>query len=130
VVLMADKSGLIGAKKEISAATAAIEDAKKGSPPDSLLSLAFDQDFSVEEFSKFTTTRTPDDFLATVRDAVVVVERNSPADAPAYRRLVTDVATRVANASKEGGFLGIGGTTVSPAEQAALNQLRSAIGDR
>jgi len=130
VVMMADKSGPIGAMKEISAATGAIDDAKKGAAPTSLLSLAFESDLSADELSKFVKGRTPADALATVREAIDVVERNSPSDASNFRKFVADVATRVAGASKEGGFLGIGGTAVSPAEQAALEQVRSAIGDR
>ena len=127
MVITADKSGPVGAVKEITAATGAIADAAKAASPASLLGLAFDHDFTVEELTKFTKTRTPDDALATVRDAIASVERNSPADASTYRQLVADVATKVANASKEGGILGFGGVAVSPAEQAALDQLRSVI---
>jgi len=130
MVITADKSGPVGAIKEISAATGAITDAAKAASPASLVSLAFDHDFTVEELTKFTKARTPDDALATVRDAIASVERNSPADAPTYRQLVADVATKVATASKEGGILGFGGVAVSPAEQAALDQLRSVIGER
>jgi hypothetical protein len=130
MVITADKSGPVGAVKEITAATGAIADAAKAAPPASLLGLAFDHDFTVEELTKFTKSRTPDDALATVRDAIASVERNSPADAPTYRQLVADVATKVANASKEGGILGFGGVAVSPAEQAALDQLRSVIEHR
>jgi uncharacterized protein DUF937 len=128
MVITADKSGPVGAVKEITAATGAIADAAKAASPASLLGLAFDHDFTVEELTKFTKARTPDDALATVRDAIASVERNSPADASTYRQLVADVATKVANASKEGGILGFGGVAVSPAEQAALDQLRSVIG--
>ena len=130
MVITADKSGPVGAIKEISAATGAISDAAKAASPASLLGLAFDHDFTVEELTKFTKARTPDDALATVRDAIASVERNSPADAPTYRQLVADVATKVANASKEGGILGFGGVAVSPAEQAALDQLKSVIEHR
>ena len=130
MVITADKSGPVGAIKEINAATGAISDAAKAASPASLLSLAFDHDFSVEELTKFTKARTPDDALATVRDAIASVEQNNPADAPTYRQLVADVATKVAHASKEGGILGFGGVAVSPAEQAALDQLRSVIGER
>jgi hypothetical protein len=38
------------------------------------------------------------------------------------------VATKVSQASKEGGFLGIGGTLVSADEQAALQQLSDVLG--
>src|SRR5262249_40348199 len=113
MVIMADKSGPVGAIKEISAATGAINDAAKAAAPSSLLGLAFDHDFTVDELTKFTKGRTPDDALATVRDAIASVEKNSPADAPIYKQLVTDVATKVANASKEGGILGFGGVAVS-----------------
>jgi hypothetical protein len=45
----------------------------------------------------------------------------------AYRRLLYNLAERVANASREGGFLGFGGKAVSPAEQTFLDELREAI---
>jgi hypothetical protein len=130
VIMMADKSGVVGATKEISAASSVIDDAKKTAAPTSVLSLAFESELSVDELSKYVKGRTPADALETVREAIDVVERNSPADASNFRRLVADVATSVANASKEGGFLGIGGTLVSSSEQAALDQLRTVIGDR
>jgi Bacterial protein of unknown function (DUF937) len=130
VVMLADKSGVVGAAKEISAAADVIADAKKTASPTSVVSLAFDHDFSVDDLSKFVKGRTRADAIAAVRDAIDAVERNSPADVPVFRQLVSDVATHVASASKEGGFLGIGGTLVSPAEQAAIDELRTAIGDR
>jgi hypothetical protein len=40
------------------------------------------------------------------------------------------VANKVANASKEGGILGIGGTLVSEGEQKALDQINSVTGRR
>jgi uncharacterized protein DUF937 len=128
MIITADKSGPVGAIKEISAATGAIADAAKAASPASLLGLAFDHDFTVEELTKFTKARTPDDALATVRDAIASVEKNSPADASTFKQFVADVATKVANASKEGGILGFGGVAVSPKEQAALDQLQSIIG--
>jgi len=128
VVMLADKSGVVGAAKEINAAVDVITDAKKTASPTSVVSIAFDHDYSVDDLSKFVKGRTRADAIAAVREAIDAVERNSPSDAPVFRRLVTDVATHVASASKEGGFLGIGGTLVSPAEQAAIDELRTAIG--
>jgi len=128
VIMMADKSGPVGAVKELNAAAGVIDDAKKGAAPTSLVRLAFERDFSADELSKFARGRTPADALATVREAIDVVERHNPSDAPQFRRLVADVATRVANASKEGGILGIGGTRVSTAEQAALDAVRTVTG--
>jgi len=128
VVMMADKSGPIGSLKEINAAAGVIDDAKRSASPASLLRVAFESDFSADELSKYASGRTPADALATVRDAIDVVERYNPSDALQFRRLVADVATRVANASKEGGVLGIGGTRVSTAEQAALDAVRTVTG--
>jgi len=130
VVMMADKSRPVGAMDEMRAANGAIDDAKKVASPTSVLSLAFDTDFSVEELSKFARGRTNADALRTVREAIEVVTRNSPGDVSTYRRLVADVASQVASASREGGVLRFGGTHASASERAALDQLRSVIGDR
>jgi hypothetical protein len=45
----------------------------------------------------------------------------------AYRKLLYGVAEKVANSSREGGFLGFGGKAVSAAEQSFLDQLQSTI---
>jgi hypothetical protein len=45
----------------------------------------------------------------------------------AYRKLLYGVAEKVANSSREGGFLGFGGKAVSDAEQSFLDQLQSTI---
>jgi hypothetical protein len=45
----------------------------------------------------------------------------------AYRRLLYGVAEMVANAAKEGGFLGFGGKAVSAAEQRFLDDLQNTI---
>ena len=45
----------------------------------------------------------------------------------AYRELLYGLAEKVANASREGGFLGFGGKAVSAAEQSFLDDLQSTI---
>ncbi|MGH2893999.1 MAG: hypothetical protein ACRDPM_12150, partial [Solirubrobacteraceae bacterium] len=50
------------------------------------------------------------------------------ADADAYKTFVMTVAQAVAGAHKEGGFLGIGGTRVSDAENQALDEISHALG--
>jgi hypothetical protein len=52
----------------------------------------------------------------------------SPADAAAYGQWVFAAAQKAAEAAKEGGFLGIGGTAVTEAEKAALDTLKSLLG--
>ena len=65
--------------------------------------------------------------LGMITGGLAAVKANSPADAPAYRMLVTNVATRTAEASKEGDFLGIGGTRVTREEEAALADIKAAL---
>ena len=52
----------------------------------------------------------------------------SPGELQAYKNTILSVAQASAEASKEGGFLGIGGTLVSKEEQAALDAIRAALG--
>jgi hypothetical protein len=42
--------------------------------------------------------------------------------------MLNGLASKVAEASKEGGFLGFGGVQVSDAEKAALAEISSALG--
>ena len=46
------------------------------------------------------------------------------------RQWLRDISQKVAEAAKEGGFLGIGGERVSPAEQATLEEIDEALGLR
>ncbi len=127
MVMLADVSGPMGAVKEVGTTAKVIAEAKKTAAPTSLLGLAYEKDLTVEEMDRFLTGRAPADALSTVRQAVDVVSKNNPSDVPSYKHFVEDVATKVAEAAKEGGILGIGGTRVSAPEQDALNKLRNAI---
>jgi hypothetical protein len=49
-------------------------------------------------------------------------------EATSYKRWLLTVAEKVADASKEGGFLGFGGTRVSESEMAALNEVAASLG--
>ncbi len=60
--------------------------------------------------------------------AAMVDGKLSAAEATAYKEWVMSVAQTVAEAGKEGGFLGIGAVRVSPEEEAALAALRSDLG--
>ena len=56
--------------------------------------------------------------VATIRQAVALLEAKSPEDLPAYRQLVLEVAQSVAEAAKG----------VSPEENQALDHVRAALG--
>jgi hypothetical protein len=66
--------------------------------------------------------------LDALRSAAALADKKASADADGYKRWLLEVSTRVANASKEGGFLGFGGTLVSEQEEAALRDTASALG--
>jgi uncharacterized protein YidB (DUF937 family) len=51
-----------------------------------------------------------------------------PASGGGLGSIIGSLAGSGAEASKEGGFLGIGGTRISDAERAAIDQIKSAIG--
>lgn len=54
--------------------------------------------------------------------------RATTQETDAITKLLYDIAVRTANASKEGGFLGIGAVRVSPQEQATLDALAGILG--
>ena len=67
--------------------------------------------------------------LDNIRNAVQLVEEKAGAEAAAeYKQLILESAQKAAEASKEGGFLGIGGTLVSGKESQALAQIKAAVG--
>jgi hypothetical protein len=64
-----------------------------------------------------------------IHNAMAILEaKANPAEIDDYKRFVMTVAQAVASAHKEGGFLGIGGTPVSDAENRALDEISSALG--
>jgi hypothetical protein len=64
-----------------------------------------------------------------LHDAIAILQtRASPAEVDAYQRFVMTIAQAVASAHKEGGFLGIGGTQVTEAENQALDEISTALG--
>jgi len=66
--------------------------------------------------------------LNACREVSALLARKAPAaEAEGFKRWLLTTAQRTAEASKEGGFLGIGGVRVSDAEQAALAEVASAL---
>ncbi|HWN82197.1 MAG TPA: hypothetical protein VNM87_08895 [Candidatus Udaeobacter sp.] len=67
--------------------------------------------------------------LDSVRKAMqILAAKGTPADVAAYRTFITDIGKRVANAAKEGGFLGFGGERVSEGERGMLASIEAALG--
>jgi hypothetical protein len=65
--------------------------------------------------------------IETLRKAGAVVDAKAPGDAGAFKGWLRQISQHVAEAAKEGGFLGIGGVPVSEAEKATLTEISSAL---
>jgi hypothetical protein len=79
----------------------------------------------------FSATRDRIGALAidTLRSALDLLQRKGgPGDEPAYASFARGLAQRVAQAAKEGGFLGFGGERVSEGERQMLAKLDTALG--
>lgn len=64
-----------------------------------------------------------------ITEAVSLLEaKGSPEEVEAFKRFCLDVAEHAAEATKSGGFLGIGGKRISQEEAAALDQIASTLG--
>jgi hypothetical protein len=62
------------------------------------------------------------------KQAASLVTQKSPAEAGEYKAWLALLARKTAEASKEGGFLGIGGRQVSEGENSAIKELATALG--
>lgn len=65
--------------------------------------------------------------IATCKEAATVLKKASPQDALAYKECLYAVAQRVAEAAKEGGFAGIGGTNLSEPEKSLLKDVAETL---
>ena len=63
-----------------------------------------------------------------LRQTAQLLDTKSPNQSHAVKVWLFDIGERVAEASKEGGFLGFGGVRVSDAEKATLEEISDALG--
>lgn len=131
-ISMSDMSGPIGLMKETYASASSIIEAAK--QPDALQvvrDLAFDLENKAlkPELPKFQTAEEVMTYAKEeLAKAVALIEGKSPDEGTAFRQWLYDTGKKAAEAGKEGGFLGFGGTPVSEKEQAALAQLADVLG--
>lgn len=126
LVIGSSPSGVVGITKEVGALGDAIANLKESSSPASLFSLVAAEAVTKTELDALPTSTA--EMLNLVKRSVATVSANSPIEGAAYAQFIVDVATKVAEASKEGGFLGFGGTRISDNERAAIDQIKAAIG--
>jgi hypothetical protein len=128
MVASADPSGPIGSMKEVGAVGEKLLEVAKDAEPTSVLCAAFGNGLTVEMVRQLRSVApSKDDLLSTITGAAAAVSAKSPGEARAYKDAIYAVAEAAAKASKEGGFLGFGGTLVSKDEQAALDKLKTAL---
>jgi hypothetical protein len=127
-VVTASPSGPVGMLKELSAAGDMMKTVLKDAPATSLVNVAFgnalaetEGEVRIDEKSARPT------MLDTIKAAAAAVKAKTPAEYDGFAASLKNLATSVANASKEGGFLGIGGKIVSKSEQAALDDINAAL---
>ena len=133
-------SGLFGTLKEAIAPAGAMVEAIKGNN-DLLKALCDKEEMKaavdeIKEGAKATST----DFkevqsyfhqqaVNKSREALAIVKAKGTADdASAYADFLMNLGNRVANAAKEGDFLGFGGERVSEGERVLLGELGEALG--
>ena len=68
--------------------------------------------------------------IETLGQAAAIVDQKAPSDAAAFKEWLLHISTNVAEASKEGGFLGFGGIAVSDAEKATLSEIKTVLNPR
>jgi hypothetical protein len=66
--------------------------------------------------------------VETLREVAKLVDTKAPAEAPAFKIWILNTSKKVAEASKEGSFLGFGGQKVSDNEKATIDQVSKALG--
>ncbi len=146
-VSASDKSSMIGIVKELSAgmrtSIAGLKDYPDSELVQQLLEKADNWDAAKEKMTDYKSRtqehldtdaiKSPEDLqqqvLADIRRSTALADSKcTPDDAQIYREWCLKIANNVASASKEGGFLGFGGTPVSDAERALITQIEEASG--
>ena len=127
-VVTSSPSGPVGTLKELSAAGEMMKTALKDAPATSLVNVAFGNAMASTEGEASIDEKSPrTSMIEAIKTAAVAVKTKTPDEYAMFVSTLNTLASNVANAAKEGGFLGIGAKTVSKAEQQALDELSAAL---
>jgi hypothetical protein len=147
-VASASSSGILGTGKELFASTSSLLEGARTYPHNSLIrklvpDSASDRAQAVEWMKKsrdWATARMREKGVSSVENlrtllvedcraaSALLALKASPTEATEYKKWALSVAEKVASASSEGGFLGIGGERITAAEEALIDQVKSALG--
>jgi hypothetical protein len=140
-VAAAGQSGL-GTIKEAVASLETIAGAAKNYPSNELISelvkRADNKDEARAQAQKYTEMakaklqgKKPDqltqEMLEDTKNAVALLKQKAPNALEDYKAWSLAVAEKVANAAKEGGFLGFGGERVSESEKTLIDNIKAAL---
>ncbi len=137
-VTVAEPSGLWGTIKEGFAASGALGRAKVDASSNPLIK-AVVADFETAEgrsvardglkarLSGSKPAEIKEKAVESLRQVAALLDAKAPEDAAAFKGWLQTIAREVAEAAKEGGFLGFGGVQVSEAEKATLAEIASAL---
>ena len=126
-VMSASASGVVGTTKELLAAGDAMKTLVKDARPTSLVDVAFGSLGKLDADSTLDKQSPRDSLVITLQAATAAVKAKSPADAKSFGDTLVALSRKVAEASREGGFLGIGGTRVSKEEEQAIAEIAAAV---
>ena len=140
-VTAADPSGLWGLLKETFASGRALIEAKRNANASELSKAIVSdmetsegrsaaQDYVKARLQGAKREEIKQRAIDALRAVAAIVDQNAASDAAAYKAWLLQIANNVAEASKEGGFLGFGGVDVSDAEKATLTEIAAALGTR
>lgn len=137
-ITAADPNGLIGMVQEGAAAARALTEAREEAAADSLIgevSAAYaseeGRDAARTAIRRLGRDKAPAQAtqaaVAEIARIAGMVEDRAPAEAPVFKTWLMEIARNVAEAAKEGGFLGFGGETVSDAERKTLGDISEVL---
>ncbi|HEY7473653.1 MAG TPA: hypothetical protein VH679_01475 [Vicinamibacterales bacterium] len=133
LITLSDVSGPAGIAREALAVGKAIAHLASGAAPEIVKALAENVASSggrpvLPKVPTGDRKKTTKALIEVIKTAVRAVEKKSAAEVEGYKALLASVAAHAAQASKEGGFFGLGGTLVSADEEDALQQLTEVLG--
>ena len=137
-VSMIAKSGPIDTAKEAVAISQSMAELVKKGSANELIATLIDEVKPKEGEAVQTreglvvNVKTPEELrkvtIDTLQQASAALAKATPEETAEYKQFVLTVAQRVAEAGKEGGFMGIGGTRVSAPETRAIQEIGDALG--
>lgn len=132
VVMTAGKSGPLQAVQEMFAVGKAISETDRSNPNNGLIRAIVDAVKNKEQMNQQQKPGSIEEAhtmaLDHIRQTVVLVDAKAGNEAAEFKQWLSSIGQKVAEAAKEGGFLGFGGTQVTEEERMALEELNAALG--